>query len=47
VQLTVPIVAAFGGVAFLGETISTRLLLASLLVLGGVGLAIFARRPAK
>ncbi len=47
VQLTVPIIAAFGGVAFLGETISARLLLASVLVLGGVGFAIFARRPAK
>ena len=47
VQLTVPIVAAFGGVGFLGETISARLLLASLLVLGGVGLAIFTRRLTK
>lgn len=47
VQLTVPILAAFGGVAFLRETISARLLLASLLVLGGVTLAIVARRPAR
>ncbi|HKB57415.1 MAG TPA: DMT family transporter [Lacunisphaera sp.] len=43
-QLTVPVLAALGGVAFLVETISTRLVLASLLVLGGVALAIFGRR---
>ncbi|MEO5958309.1 MAG: DMT family transporter [Opitutaceae bacterium] len=44
VQLTVPVIAAFGGVTFLGETISARLILASLLVLGGVGLAILSRQ---
>ena len=44
VQLTVPILAALGGVAFLGEKLSLRLLGASALVLGGVGLAIAARR---
>jgi drug/metabolite transporter (DMT)-like permease len=43
-QLTVPVIAALGGVAFLAETISARLALASLLVLGGVALAIFERR---
>ena len=43
-QLTVPVLAALGGVVFLHETISTRLVLASLLVLGGVALAIFGRR---
>ena len=37
VQLLVPVVAAFGAVAFLGETISLRLALAAALVLGGVG----------
>jgi drug/metabolite transporter (DMT)-like permease len=44
VQLTVPVLAALGGVAFLGEVVSARLLLASLLVLGGVALAVFGRR---
>jgi drug/metabolite transporter (DMT)-like permease len=43
-QLTVPVLAALGGVMFLHETISTRLVLASLLVLGGVALAILGRR---
>ena len=43
-QLTVPVLAALGGVLFLRETISTRLVLASLLVLGGVALAVFRRR---
>jgi drug/metabolite transporter (DMT)-like permease len=42
-QLTVPVLAALGGVGLLGETISTRLVLASLLVLGGVALAIVGR----
>jgi drug/metabolite transporter (DMT)-like permease len=46
VQLTVPVLAAAGGVAFLAETISARLALASVLVLGGVGLAILRRRRA-
>jgi drug/metabolite transporter (DMT)-like permease len=44
VQLTVPVIAALGGVAFLAETISSRLLIASVLVLGGVALAIFGKR---
>jgi drug/metabolite transporter (DMT)-like permease len=44
VQLTVPVIAAFGGVAFLTESITARLVTASALVLGGVGLAIAARR---
>ncbi len=43
-QLTVPVLAALGGVVFLHETISARLVLASLLVLGGVSLAVFRRR---
>lgn len=44
VQLTVPVLTALGGVMFLAETITIRLALASLLVLGGVALAIFGRR---
>ena len=40
VQLTVPVIAAFGGVAFLGEQVSFRLLLGSALILGGVALAV-------
>ena len=42
-QLAVPALAALGGVLFLGERIGLRLLASSLLILGGVFLAI-ARR---
>lgn len=41
VQLSVPLLAAAGGVVFLGETLTLRLLLASVAVLGGIGLIIF------
>jgi drug/metabolite transporter (DMT)-like permease len=40
VQLSVPAIAAAGAVAFLGEPLSLRLVLASLAILGGVGLFI-------
>ena len=40
VQLSVPVLAALGGVLFLGEFFSLRLAIATLLVLGGSGLAI-------
>ena len=43
-QLSVPAIAAIGGVIFLSETISVRLLLASGLILGGIGLAIWGRK---
>ena len=36
VQLSVPIIAAFGGVALLGETLSLRLIFAAAAVLGGI-----------
>ncbi|MGH6761956.1 MAG: DMT family transporter [Phyllobacterium sp.] len=44
VQLTVPVIAAFGAAVFLSEVITLRLALASLFILGGVGLAILSRR---
>jgi drug/metabolite transporter (DMT)-like permease len=44
VQLSVPVIAALGGVAFLGEAITIRLISASLVILGSVVLAIAARR---
>lgn len=40
VQLSVPVIAAFGGVVFLSEEISLRLLLSAVAILGGVGLAV-------
>ncbi len=47
VQLMVPVLAAFGGVAFLAEQMSVRLLAASALILGGVALAVIKRGPKK
>jgi drug/metabolite transporter (DMT)-like permease len=44
VQLAVPMLAAFGGIAFLGESMTTRIALAAALILGGVALAIRGRR---
>ena len=44
VQLTVPAIAAAGGVAFLGEDPAPRLLPAAAAILGGVGLAMSGRR---
>jgi drug/metabolite transporter (DMT)-like permease len=43
VQLAVPVLAAAGGVIFLSERISLRLLLAGTVILGGVGLALLGR----
>lgn len=45
VQLSVPVLTALAGVAFLAERISPRLALASVVVLGGVGLSILGRAP--
>lgn len=42
-QLTVPVIAAVGGAAFLGERATPRLVLSASLILGGVGLAIGGR----
>jgi len=39
-QLTVPVIALAGGVVFLGEGLSLRFALASILVLGGIGISI-------
>jgi drug/metabolite transporter (DMT)-like permease len=44
VQLSVPILAAVGGVLFLGESVSMRLVVAGGLVLGGIGLATLRRK---
>jgi drug/metabolite transporter (DMT)-like permease len=43
VQLAVPLLAALGGVLFLSERISLRLLLAGVVILGGVALALMGR----
>ncbi|HVF72962.1 MAG TPA: DMT family transporter [Chthoniobacterales bacterium] len=44
VQLSVPVLAALGGIIFLSEPITLRLVLASLAVLGGIGLVLAERR---
>jgi drug/metabolite transporter (DMT)-like permease len=46
VQLSVPVLAALGGVVLLGERPTARLVLAGVLVLAGIALSIFAPRPA-
>jgi drug/metabolite transporter (DMT)-like permease len=45
VQLSVPIIAAFGGILLLGETMSLRLLLAATAVLGGILLVTIEKNP--
>jgi drug/metabolite transporter (DMT)-like permease len=47
VQLSVPALAALGGAIFLHETVTLRLLLSGVMILGGVGIAVLHRaRPA-
>jgi drug/metabolite transporter (DMT)-like permease len=43
VQLLVPILAAIGGILFLAEAVSSRLLLSGVLVLGGIAVALAGR----
>jgi drug/metabolite transporter (DMT)-like permease len=46
VQLTVPALAAFGGIVFIGETLTARLVVATVAIIGGIALALLtaARR---
>lgn len=46
VQLSVPVLAALGGIVFLGEAVTPRLLLASAAILGGIALVIREQRAA-
>ena len=46
VQLSVPVLAAAGGILFLGESITLRLLFASVAVLGGIALVVMEKRRA-
>jgi len=43
VQLAVPVIAAIAGVAFLGEQVTTRLVIASVATLGGVAIVLVQR----
>jgi len=44
VQLSVPIIAAIGGVLFLGESLTLRLVMASVAILGGIALVILEKQ---
>ena len=43
-QLAVPVIAAFGGVMLLSEVMTTRLLIAAVMILGGIALTIAGRK---
>lgn len=44
VQLSVPVIAALGGIAFLGEPLTLRMALASVAILGGIALVILEKQ---
>ena len=44
IQLSVPVIAAAGGVLLLGEALTLRLVFASLAILGGIALVILRKR---
>lgn len=46
VQLSVPVIAALGGVVILGEPVTLRLVLASIAILGGIALVILEKQHA-
>jgi len=46
-QLVVPIIAAIGGIIFLNENLSLRLIAASFMIIGGIMITILSKRPAK
>ena len=46
VQLSVPVIASIGGIVLLGEQLSLRLILASIVTLSGIGLMIYERGKA-
>jgi len=43
VQLSVPVIAALGGIIILGETVTPRFILASVAILGGIALVILSK----
>jgi drug/metabolite transporter (DMT)-like permease len=47
VQLSVPVIAAIGGILFLGEPVTLRLLLGAVAILGGVALVIVPRQEGR
>ena len=47
VQLSVPVLAALGGIAFLGEPLTLRLALTSVAILGGIALVVLQKRVVR
>jgi len=47
VQLSVPVIAALGGIVFLGEPVTLRLALATVAILGGITLVIMEKQRAN
>jgi drug/metabolite transporter (DMT)-like permease len=47
VQLSVPVIAATGGIILLGESISLRFILASIAIISGIALVILERKKAR
>ena len=47
VQLSVPVIAAVGGIVFLGEPLTLRLVLSSVAILGGIALVILEKQHAN
>ena len=47
VQLSVPVIAALGGIVFLGEPLTLRLVLSSVAILGGIALVILEKQHAS
>jgi drug/metabolite transporter (DMT)-like permease len=47
VQLSVPVIAASGGVLFLGEPVTLRLAAASIAIIGGIALVVLSGKPSR
>jgi drug/metabolite transporter (DMT)-like permease len=47
VQLSVPVLAAIGGIILLNEQLSARFVIAAMAVLGGIALVVFERRKTR
>lgn len=45
VQLSVPVIAAVGGIVFIGEPVSLRVVLASIAILAGIAMVIVEKKP--
>jgi drug/metabolite transporter (DMT)-like permease len=46
VQLSVPVIAALGGILFLNETLTLNLIIASVAILGGIAIVILEKQRA-